>query len=267
MTARGIVFCDADGTLLDSRHTVLPGTLMAFEALRARGIPMVIVSARSPAGIRPIQREHGLNGPIAAYSGALTIDEDQTAIRSVTFPLARALEIISCLESLPQKTVWNLFSGEHWLTPDPADPRVRAEENIVKTRAGRYVPGALPEDTGIHTLLIMGGSDTSPAVEEALRKAFPHVSIRRSSDILLEIMAEGVGKDAAVMDLCARYGVPPDQAVAFGDQFNDEDMLRAVGTPVVMGNAPRALKELFPFVTEDNDHEGIFNALKKLGMI
>lgn len=267
MTARGIVFCDADGTLLDSRHRVLPGTLMAFEALRARGIPMVIVSARSPAGIRPIQREHGLKGPIAAYSGALTIDEDQKVIRSVTFPLALALEIIRFLERFPQKTVWNLYSDERWLTPDPFDPRVRNEEGIVKTRAERYVPGALPEDTGIHKLLIMGGSEVSSRVEEALRERFPHASVRRSSGILIEIMAESVGKDTAVRDLCARYGVPPDQAVAFGDQFNDEDMLRAVGTPVVMGNAPPALKERFPFVTEDNDHEGISTALKKLGMI
>ena len=225
--ARGIVFCDADGTLLDSRHTVLPGTLLAYEALRARGIPMVIVSARSPAGIRPIQREHGLEGPIAAYSGALTIDGDQKVIRSVTFPLARALEITRFLERFPQKTVWNLFSGEHWLTLDPTDLRVRAEEGIVKTRAERYVPGALPERTGVHKLLIMGGSEVSPQVEEALREEFPHVSVRRSSGILIEIMAEGVGKDMAVRDLCARYGVPPDQAIAFGDQFNDEDMLRA----------------------------------------
>ena len=85
--------------------------------------------------------------------------------------------------------------------------------------------------------------------------------------MLIEIMAGGAGKAAAVRALCGRYGIPPDKAAAFGDQFNDADMLRAVGTPVVMGNAPAAMKEEFPFVTDCNDSEGIYSALKKLGVI
>ena len=262
-----IIFCDADGTLLSSRHEVLPGTVLAAEALKARGIPFVIVSARSPRGIRPIQREYGLGGPIAAYSGALVFDTDGAVISSVSFPLQAALTVMRFLEAHPRKSVWNLFSGENWYVTDPSDPHIRAEEDIVKTFAERYAPGALPEGTGIHKILVMCGKQDTAVIEEDLRNAFPRLNVCRSSDVLIEIMAGGAGKDTAVRTLCGRYGIPPEETAAFGDQFNDADMLRAVGTPIVMGNAPEAMKREFPFVTESNDSEGIYSALKKLGVI
>lgn len=262
-----IVFCDVDGTLLSSRHEVLPGTVLAAGALKARGIPLVIVSARSPRGIRPIQREYGLEGPVAAYSGALVFDTDGSVISSVTFPLREALAVVRFLEAHPLKSVWNLFSGESWYVSAPSDPHVRAEEDIVKTFAERYAPGVLPEGAGVHKILVMCGKQDTAVIERDIRSAFPLLNVCRSSDVLIEIMAGGAGKDTAVRALCGRYGIPPDEAAAFGDQFNDADMLRAVGMPVVMGNAPEAMKAEFPFVTEDNDSEGIYSALKKLGVI
>ena len=44
-----IVFSDVDGTLLNTRHQVLPGTLSAIKSLQQQGIPFVIISARSPS--------------------------------------------------------------------------------------------------------------------------------------------------------------------------------------------------------------------------
>lgn len=45
--------------------------------------------------------------------------------------------------------------------------------------------------------------------------------------------------------------------IAFGDDINDIDMLRIVGTGVAMGNAIPSLKKIANYVTETNDNNGI----------
>ena len=40
-------------------------------------------------------------------------------------------------------------------------------------------------------------------------------------------------------------------------------MLDAVGTPIIMGNAPEALRARYARVAPDNDHDGIAVMLKE----
>ncbi|MFC2331403.1 MAG: HAD family hydrolase, partial [Treponema sp.] len=48
------VFCDIDGTLLNSEHKITPLTLEAIKLLQKKEIKFTIVSARSPTCIFPI---------------------------------------------------------------------------------------------------------------------------------------------------------------------------------------------------------------------
>ena len=72
-----IIFSDVDGTLLNNSHKVLPGTVYAIRELKKKGIPFVIISARSPSGIRPILEENNFTCPMISYSGALILDENE----------------------------------------------------------------------------------------------------------------------------------------------------------------------------------------------
>jgi HAD superfamily hydrolase (TIGR01484 family) len=55
------VFTDIDGTLLNSMHRVTPRTREQVLRIIRKGIPFVIVSARSPSGIYPIMRRNGFS--------------------------------------------------------------------------------------------------------------------------------------------------------------------------------------------------------------
>ena len=57
------------------------------------------------------------------------------------------------------------------------------------------------------------------------------------------------------------YGVPLDQCAAVGDSDNDLAMLRAVGTPIAMGNASPAVKETACRVAPSNGEEGVAAAI------
>ena len=54
-----------------------------------------------------------------------------------------------------------------------------------------------------------------------------------------------------------------EEIMAFGDNFNDIDMIRYAGLGVAMGNAAYEVKEAADIVTDINDNEGERQILDK----
>jgi len=262
-----IVFSDVDGTLLNSEYKLLPKTLYAIRSLQEKHIPFVIISARSPSGIYPILKENDFNCSIIAYSGSLILNEDRKILYSEGFSRKVASDIVSFIESQQLDCTWNIFSVDTWIVKDKNDSRVIDEENIVKAQAIQGTTESLPEDAKIGKILCMCNPSKILDIEKALKEAFPQLSIAKSSNTLLEIMANGINKSTAVHTLCKILNIPLEATLAFGDNFNDEEMLETVAMPFLMGNAPELLKKKFKNITYNNDDEGIYQALVKIGMI
>ncbi len=262
-----IVFSDVDGTLLDSRHRILPGTIYAIHELQKKGIPFVIISARSPSGVRPILQENHFACPVICYSGALILDEDGKVLYSDGFSPETAGELIRFIEDRQFDCTWNLYSMDNWIVKDISDERVRREEEIVHARAAAGSVSSLSPDAKVGKLLCMCNPGKILEIEQSVRDAFPAMSIARSSDTLLEIMQEGITKRTGVLTLCRLWNIPVESTLAFGDHYNDLEMLETVAQPFLMGNAPRELKDRFAFVTAGNDDEGIYKALAGMGII
>lgn len=260
-----IVFSDIDGTLLDSRHRLTPLTRQAIHGLAGQGVPFVIVSARSPSGIYPILKEYGLRCPIISYSGGLILDEERQVLLHQGFPKAMAREVTAFLEAGSYDMTWCVYSYDQWIAKDKSDPRVIEEERIVKAVSVQGDVDSVAADE-VSKILCLCAPGQIEALEAALKAAFPLLSIVKSSDTLLEIMAQGINKAVAVKKLCALRDIPVEEAAAFGDNYNDLEMLTAVGHGVLMGNAPRGMKERIAVHTEDNDHDGIYHALVKMGL-
>jgi hydroxymethylpyrimidine pyrophosphatase-like HAD family hydrolase len=59
-------------------------------------------------------------------------------------------------------------------------------------------------------------------------------------------------------------GLPWMIRFAFGDNFNDLDMLKAVGQGYVMANGTKEVQKDIGIVTADHNHDGIAVVLEKL---
>lgn len=162
---------------------------------------------------------------------------------------------------------WNIYSMDTWIVKDKKDPRVIREENIVHAMAVEGTVDMLDDDADIGKILCMCNPDCILDIEQKLKAAFPALSIAKSSDILLEIMPTGVTKSSAVKTLCKLWDIPLEATVAFGDNYNDIEMLETVAQPFLMGNAPEELQKRFPNVTASNDEDGIYKGLIRAGVI
>lgn len=260
------VFSDIDGTLLNSELRITPRTQYAIRALGQRDIPFVIASARSPSGIYPLLNEYGLHCPLIAYSGAVVCDADRNILLQQGFPRQEGVRLLHYIETHFPTVAWNVFSFDKWVTPDRSDPRIIQEEHIVRTAAEEGTADGITADT-FHKILCICRPGEAAVLEGQLREKFPAFAMMRSGEAMLEIMAGGVGKGAAARALCTLWRLDPEEAAAFGDNYNDWDMLKAVGHGFLMANAPEALRQQFPRHTADHDSDGIYEALCRLGWI
>ena len=261
-----IVFSDVDGTLLNSRQEITPLTERAIKALKEKGIPFVITSARSPSGIYPILNEYGFNCPIISYSGALILDENRKVLYHRGMKKAEAKRLLGYMEDRRMDLSWCVYSLDEWIVKDKSDPRIIYEENEVKAQAVHGTVDSAANDE-INKILCICAPGKIGEIENELKENFPQYSIAKSSDILLEIMESGITKETAVRTLCSLWDIPLSNAAAFGDNYNDVEMLEAVGSGILMGNAPEELKKRIPTQTKDNEHDGIYAALVKMGWI
>lgn len=261
-----IVFSDVDGTLLDSKHELLPNTLAAIRSLQKQDIPFVIISARSPSGIYSIHRKYGFKSTIISYSGALIIDVNKNILYSKGFTRETARAVISFIEDNQLDCTWNVYSMDTWITNDKENPRVKHEENAVQAQSTQGNIDMFAEDAPIGKMMCMCNPNCILDIEQKLKKAFPELSIAKSSTYLLEIMPSGVTKSTAVKTLCELWNIPLEDTIAFGDNYNDLEMLETVAQPFLMANAPDDMKKRFPLTASNND-DGIYKGLLKTGLI
>lgn len=260
-----IVFCDIDGTLIDSNYRISEGTGRKIRELYHMGIPFILVSARMPSGIFPLQEELGIKAPIVCYSGALILDENGGCVKTAGIGRKKAVLIDEFIKTEWRKVSCSAFCHNSWIVGDIRDKWVEQERDITSSVPEEGGISDFPLRSGqIHKFLCMGETGEISGLSRAMKEKFPELSIYRSKDTYLEIMDGAVTKAGAVRHLCGMYGISIENSVSFGDNFNDVDMLLATGTSFAMGNAPEEVKQKAGNVTLDNDHEGVLTGLKQL---
>ena len=265
MRTYSIVFLDIDGTLLDSRHRIMPCTRSCLKNLHGKGIPIVLCSARPPKGVNLVAQQAGLNGPTVCYNGGLIIGDDGSILRDVGIGIHLAMDFKKFVaERFPDLVVSAYLYGV-WLAEDPKNPLIRQEAEISGcTPLKGSLKQASSSAAHIHKLLCMGDAMRIRTLQKEIPQYFPQLMALRSKSTYLEILPLESTKGSAVRVLLDHFGLSAKQAVAFGDNDVDIDMLQYCGLGIAMGNAPQQVKEAADFVTASNDEEGVYIALNSL---
>lgn len=263
-----LIFSDIDGTLLDSMHRMPRGVAAAARRAEQKGIPFILISARMPKSIREIRAEMGLCSPYVAYSGALALDGTGTVLFEERIQADAAEAICEAARRNFPNVCVSVYGGDRWITTEPENLWAVEEASIT----GLTVEGACTwreacREIPIHKIFCMGMPAAVARLREVVLARFPACNAYLSKDTYLEIIPASVSKAAALRTMCDHYGAKPEDAFAFGDYYNDIDMLRAAGTGVAMGNAPDAVKAAADAVTDSNNREGVRIFLERSGLL
>ena len=256
-----IIFSDVDGTLLNSKKEISSLTKYILKKAIDKKIPFVITSSRCVESIYKIIEEYHLPSYVIAFGGALIVDNKKNILYENKMEYSLVKSIVEFLDN-NFDVAWNVYSSNKWIVKNKKDQRVITEEKISKVEAQEGDIFDIKDD--IFKILCICNKEDTLFIEEQLKKNFPNCYIVKSSNALIEISNKDVNKAQAVKKLCQILNYNLQDAFAFGDNYNDLEMLQEVGHPFLMKNAPEDLKKIITNHTLSNDEDGIYFILKDL---
>lgn len=249
-----ILFSDIDGTMINDQQLVTSKTRLALQQLN---IPVILVSARMPSGIRVIQEQFDNHDPIICYSGALILKEKEILYDlGISFEDAWPLYQDLCQEDVSVSA----YCYDHWYC-HRYDDWIQQEEDITQLQA---IVSDFSQEKKVHKFLCMADPDRIRKLETKLKQRYPHLSVYRSKPTYLEIMNGHISKLKAIEVLLDYYHLTLADSVSFGDNYNDLDMLEHTGLSFAMANAPQEIKDHIGRTTLSNNEDGVAYAIENL---
>lgn len=104
---------------------------------------------------------------------------------------------------------------------------------------------------------------THKKVMADLNKNFKELQAFTSGPEFIDTISAQSGKGSAVRYFHERYGIKPEETIAFGDSLNDVSMMQASYYSMAMANADPDLKEYCRFEVPSNEEDGVLITLEK----
>lgn len=261
MTIR-LVVSDVDGTLVAPDKSLPASAIAAAGRLRAAGVPLAIVSARPPFGMRYVA-EGVRPAAMAGFNGGTILSGDGRVLERHLLPEAAGREALALLAER-RIPAW-LFTPDEWLITDPAAHHVALETHTVR-QPPRVVPCLEPYLAECGKIVGHSPDHAALAAVEAELQARLgcRAAARRSQAYYLDVTNRVADKGFALRALCAQLGIDIAHTACIGDAPNDLPMLEIAGLAIAMGNAEPAVKARAAEIAGGNDADGWADAIDRL---
>ena len=282
--SKKIIFFDVDGTLVDvrpSREYIPESTIRAIKETRKKGNLCFLCTGRSKAEIYPYILDVGFDGIIGAGGGFVEIGDKILYHKQVS--LNEVTHVVDFFDTngfdYYVESNGGLYASKNLI---PRLERIiygdlENDPNAVKLKeeSPSHFIEALKEGYDLHRTdvnkICFLEHDAFPfeTVYKEFEKEFNviHCTVPMFGDNSGELSVPGVNKQYAINKLINHLNIPKENTYAYGDGLNDIDMLEYCQYGIAVGNATEALKEIADEVTEDIAEDGIYNSMKKHGLI
>lgn len=257
-----MVVSDMDGTLLTSDKTIAPSTLAMVEVLKERGIPLCLASARPPGAMTRYIQQLGLSGQCAGFNGGIIFMPDGSiSVNRVLSP--EVASVVHDMLHVHEIETWFLRES-YWIVKDAHSAFVQ-HEHAITGLTPHQVPDLRKELSGIGKVMgVSANTSMLQDVETELAAMLRgEASVRRSSDILLDITPAMANKGEALREMAATLGIAPHEVACLGDAHNDIPMFATAGMSIAMGQAEDDVRASAQVLTDTNDRDGWAKAVER----
>lgn len=262
-----MIASDIGGTLANSSGRISERTAATIRRAMDSGIHFMLVSGYNLSIVKPLLDVIHPGGcprlSAIVQNGALILVGGE-AIETNWLPRHRAKDAVDFFLSKGFSPI--AFGGADLDWQTVVQP-VQAGREVIPGRPVRVVDdlkGFLQSDPV--QISVLAETQRILEVEPEARRLFGHdchvVLSIGSGESWLEINHRRANKATAFMTVLKRLGITPAQAMYFGDNLNDLEVLEAVAYPVVMENGLAKVKELAWRVAPTNDDDGVAQVME-----
>lgn len=246
---------DIDDTLVGPDKLISRQNLQAVARLRAAGVRVVLASGRRHDNMMPFHRALGLDDYVVSAQGALVKHAETGEVlyeRLVSEAEARALVEEGIARDLTvfcfgHQGVY-VQRRDHWTYKYQQDSNGGGVE-VVDFSAG------LPEPSPLKIIWAADPRQVEALAPEAAATYAGRLGTCVTNPYYLEFTAPDANKGAGVAAVATRYGIMPEQVIAFGDGDNDVPMLSWAGLGIAMDSGRPAARAAARRVSPPGDPE------------
>ena len=272
-----LIASDMDGTLLNHNHKIPKENVKLINFAKNQGIEFVVATGRAYYEALPALNEENINCDVISFNGGIVYDKNGNII-SITPMLPK--DLYYTIEILKSFDISYQLYTKNTIYTTSIETDINAYIDLI--RSNGYEPdvehlraeaqqkldvGYITEVENIELYLnekenppikIIAISNDISKLENAAKLLSENTSISVTSSGAnnIEIMHKNATKGTALKEIAKIYGINLENAVAIGDNLNDQAMLDIVGYSVAMKNGNIKLKEQAKYVTEKTNSEG-----------
>ncbi len=259
-----LIASDMDGTLLDDEKKLPPDFGEVIEQLCERGIKFAVASGRTYSALGHLfPAEYRDKLFFICDNGACTVINGKPVnvsgiSRSVYEELLDACEGVGGLTPVvcAESGVYHQRSDEKFF-----------DEVGVYYKDHKVIDDLFKVEGTVYKLAICDDGEALVHGKKALDARFEgKLSVQVSGVMWMDVMAAGVSKGTALKALRETLGVTREETMAFGDYFNDVDMLMAAHWSFCMENGHEEVKRLCRFTAPDNNHAGVTRCIRRYAL-
>lgn len=271
-----------DGTLINKKQSISKENIEAIEKAKAKGIEVVIATGRSFQEASHALSEAGIKSSIIGINGAVVLDPDGHIVEANALDfesVRKAADILKKLDLYYEiYTNQGTYSQDKdkslallvdiFLTSNPgADPVVVTEEarkrfEVSQIKIVDSYERLFENPEIVYYKFLVFSVDFKKLGEAASElKQVGSLAVTASGRDNLEINALDAQKGVALEKYLNKLGIPLEDTMAIGDNYNDVSMFERVGRSVAMGNAPADIQRICDFVTASNNENGVAKAI------
>jgi Cof subfamily protein (haloacid dehalogenase superfamily) len=257
-----LLVVDLDGTVRSRVHGVTSGVRAAVKAAQGRGVRVCVATGRMWRSAAPWVRTLGADSPVILYNGGQVLEfTTGRTLYERRLPRMAAHEALA-LSRADAEVQSLLYVGDRVYAErqHPLSDAYAVDDGL----SYEIVPSLdslLTEDP--HKVLIIGAPDRTDALQGAVRRAGIPVHTVKSEPVYLEILPPGVSKGSALQAMVDALGVPIEETIAVGDNWNDLEMIEAAGLGVAMGHAPEGVRARADYVCGTAEQEGVREVIER----
>ena len=268
-----LIAADIDGTLLNPEFRISDLDLGALLRAHDAGIEVVLVTGRRHTFALPIAQMLGFDIWVISSNGAITRSLAGETFHRDMLPLDTCRKLVLGMREFRGNTVLTFdteakgaiviermdelsASIQRWLEKNLnfIDFVIPIEGALVTDPVQAMFCGPIPR---MHKVLSeIDGLSLDVTV---LRTEYP---VRDLS--IVDVLNGGCSKGHALERWATHRGIPREEVMAIGDNYNDIEMLAFAGYPFIMGNASEELRGRGWNITLANDQNGVAAAIEQV---
>lgn len=252
-----VVVSDLDGTLLNPQHKISEYTKSIFQELHNQNYLIVVATGRHHLDAMAIIETLEIPVYLVSSNGARIHSQNKEELFSFNLDSEVVKNALN-VDIDPEITVV-LFKENVWQT-NRINEKLNAFQSELKYKPELVDYKTLEDFGAIKIFFSCDDHEKLVKLKDAiLANSSEYLHHAFSLPTCLEFMDKAIDKAVAIERVLEKEGFTLEEAVSFGDGFNDVQMLSASGKGLIMGNAPALLKETLPNleVIKTNAEDGV----------